>query len=450
MRLFIAILAGKLASFGLRLLGRKGTYLSGKIALKLCPGLIGQIRKPAKVLAVTGTNGKTTVTNLISDGLEAMGVKTLSNRYGSNIAAGVASALIDGVTLSGKPRYDTAVLECDERSSKLIFPGLKPDAILITNLFRDSMRRNAHSEYIASFLTANIPAGTKLVLNADDLISSGVAPDCPRMYFGFDRQAFEAESAENIVIDARICPKCAGPLTWDFRRYNHIGRAHCEKCGFASPVPDVTLRSVYPETLTGAIEAGGQARAFRLHGDAIYNMYNTLAAVAGLLALGYTLDQASVLDGVKIVGSRYTDETIGKRRLTMIMAKGLNAVACSRSFDYVRNAGEKSAVVLMLDDVFDEKKSSENIAWLYDADFELLAGAVQVVTVGARRWDSRLRLLIAGVPDERITPAADIEDAAIALGLGGCERVFLLYELYREADARKLYAMIAERMGRTE
>ena len=124
---FIALVVGKAVTFLLRLLGRKGTYLSGKIALKLCPGFIAKVKKPAKVLAVTGTNGKTTVNNLISDALEASGRRVLSNRYGSNIAAGVASALIEGSTLFGKPKYDVAVLECDERSARLIFPGLKPD-----------------------------------------------------------------------------------------------------------------------------------------------------------------------------------------------------------------------------------------------------------------------------------------------------------------------------------
>ena len=327
---FIALVVGKAVTFLLRLLGRKGTYLSGKIALKLCPGFIAKVKKPAKILAVTGT--KTTVNNLISDALEASGRRVLSNRYGSNIAAGVASALIEGSTLSGKPKYDVAVLECDERSARLIFPGLKPDLILITNIFRDSMRRNAHPEYIADFLASGIPDGTELLLNADDLISCGIKPGCPRTYFSFDPQPFEREPWDNIVMDVRLCPECGAHLEWDFRRYNHIGRARCPKCGFTSPEAQFRLVSADPETLRGEADFGGEKIELPLHGTAVYNMYNSLAAAAALVKLGLTpAEAAKALGSVAIVGSRFTDETHGGKKLTMIMAKGLNAVACSRS-----------------------------------------------------------------------------------------------------------------------
>ena len=448
---FICLFIGKTVTFLLRLLGRKGTYLSGKIALKLCPDFIARVKKPAKVLAVTGTNGKTTVTNLISDALDSTGVKVLSNRYGSNIAAGVASALIEGSTLLGRPKYDVAVLECDERSARLIFPGLKPDLILITNIFRDSMRRNAHPEYIADFLTSGIPEGTELLINADDLISCSVAPKCPRTYFSFAPQPFDRAPWDNIVMDVRLCPECGAALEWDFRRYNHIGRAHCPKCGFASPEAEFRLVSADPETLRGSVEFRGKEYGIRLHGTAAYNMYNSLTAMAALVKLGVAPeDAAAALEKVTIVSSRYTNETHGGKELTMIMAKGLNAVACSRSFDFVSKADGKNTVVLMLDDVFDQKESSENIAWLYDADFELLAGdnVARVIPVGVRRFDSRLRLLLAGVDDEKIKPAEGLGEAAAAVEPGECGRVFLLYELYREADARRLYAMLAEKLDK--
>ena len=446
---FIALFIGKAVTFLLRLLGRKGTYLSGKIALKLCPKFIARVSKPAKILAVTGTNGKTTVTNLISDALDAAGRKVLSNRYGSNIAAGVASALIEGSTLTGKPKFDVAVLECDERSARLIFPGLKPDLILITNIFRDSMRRNAHPEYIADFLTSGIPEGTELLLNADDLISCSVAPECPRTYFSFDPQPFDREAWDNIVMDVRLCPECGAQLEWDFRRYNHIGRAHCPKCGFASPEGEFRLVSADPETLRGVVSYAGGQYGIRLHGTAAYNMYNSLTAMAALVKLGLApAEAAAALDKVTIVSSRFTNETHGGKELTMIMAKGLNAVACSRSFDFVSKAEGKNTVVLMLDDVFDQKESSENIAWLYDADFELLAGdnVARVIPVGVRRFDSRLRLLLAGVDEGKIKPAEGLSEAVAAVEPAECDRVFLLYELYREADARKLYAMLADRL----
>ena len=79
------------------------------------------------------------------------------------------------------------MLEIDERSSKRIYPFMKPDILALTNLFRDSIMRNAHPQYIADFLTDSIPPETKLVVNADDLIAASVAPDNPRVYFGIER-----------------------------------------------------------------------------------------------------------------------------------------------------------------------------------------------------------------------------------------------------------------------
>jgi hypothetical protein len=97
---------------------------------------------------------------------------------------------------------------------------------------------------------------------------------------------------------------------------------------------------------------------------------------------------AKAFEALEIVESRFLSEEISGRELAVIMAKGLNAVACTRSFDYVTGQPGKKAVVLMLDDVFDENESSENIAWLYDADFEFLNSSY------ISRWLRRRRCLV--------------------------------------------------------
>ncbi len=257
MRFYLALWAAKATQLLLKLLGKKATYFAGKIAIRLCPDFIGRIGKPKTILGVTGTNGKTTVSNLLTDMLEHMGVSVLSNRYGSNINAGVATALLSGANLFGRTKKQLAVLEIDERSAKLVYPYLKPDFLVITNLFRDSMRRNAHAEYIADFLTGSIPKGTKLVLNADDLISSAVAPENESVTFGIAPLHGEPPPRDSIVCDARVCPACGSSLTYDFRRYNHIGRAHCPGCGFHSPEPDYRIASVDFDAGTAVLEEQG-------------------------------------------------------------------------------------------------------------------------------------------------------------------------------------------------
>jgi len=448
-RFYIALWAAKISQYLLRLLGRKGTYFAGKLAIKLCPDFIARIGRPKTLIGVTGTNGKTTVSNMLNDVFASWGIELMNNRYGSNVNAGVASALIESAGFSGKCKKDIGVLEIDERSARLIYPYLKPDYLLITNLFRDSMRRNAHPQYIADILTKYIPKESKLILNADDLISSSVAPANDRCYFGISRLPNEPEARENIVRDVRICPVCAQRLVYDFRRYNHIGKAHCPDCGFTSPTPNYLLESIDFSGAIMRIKESGEAHDYKLVANAVYNIYNSLSVVALLREMGYPADKiASAFDSLKVVQSRFWEEEISGKPLTVIMAKGLNAVACTRSFDYVSSEPGTKSVVLMLDDVFDEKESSENIAWLYDADFEFLndPDITQIVTVGARSLDSKVRLLIAGVDEAKIVAVTNEKEAAEKVDIAGADKIFLLYELYRYDSAVAVRNQIAQRM----
>ena len=122
MRFLFALWAAKIARFVMRILKYNGTNFPGELALRLCPLFLSHIGKPKTIIAVTGTNGKTTVSNLICDILEHSGQKVLNNRAGSNIASGIATSLLTGANLFGRTKFEIAVLELDERSSLRIYP----------------------------------------------------------------------------------------------------------------------------------------------------------------------------------------------------------------------------------------------------------------------------------------------------------------------------------------
>ena len=448
LRFFLALWAAKIIKLLLRLLRRPGTYFSGKVAIKICPDFLGRIGRPETIIGVTGTNGKTTVCNMITDLLEAGGMDVLSNRLGSNINAGVATALADGATITGRCRKNIGVLEIDERSARLIYPYIKPDYLVITNLFRDSMRRNAHSEYIASILTEYIPKTSKLILNADDLISSAVAPENERVYFGMERLESETEAPENIVRDIGVCPDCGRTLKYDFRRYHHIGKVSCE-CGFASKKPDYLALSADFDKMRLTVSEKGEEREYTLISDTVFNIYNELAAITLLRELGKTPEEVeAALGKVEVVKSRFWEEEKCGKTVTMLMSKGLNAVACSRSFDYIRREPGKKIVALMYDDIFDEKETSENIAWIYDVDYEFLStdDIAQVIPCGVRALDGKLRLLIAGVPEEKISPASCEAEVADAIRYAEADRIFLLYDVYRHNIAVKVRAEVMKKI----
>lgn len=172
LRFIIALWLGKLAMWLQKLLGMNASYFPGKLAIKLCPDFLGRIEKPKTVMTVTGTNGKTTCCNMILDVLHDAGFEVLDNRAGSNTDAGIATALISGSTMGGRAKFEYAVLEIDERSSQRIYKYVHPDYAVCTNLFRDSIQRNAHPEFIFSFIDSALPDDTHMILNADDPISS--------------------------------------------------------------------------------------------------------------------------------------------------------------------------------------------------------------------------------------------------------------------------------------
>jgi len=447
---YCALWSAKAALMASRIIRKGGsTTAPGKIALAICPDFLSKIGRPDMLIGITGTNGKTTVTNMLCDVFEAMGISPVSNREGANIDAGAATALIAAAGPGGRCRKSLGALEMDERSAARLFPVLKPNYLIVTNLFRDSMRRNAHPEYIADLMERAIDPSTHLILNADDPISSSLAPLNSRTLFSIDRLPQEPPASDNLVQDVRICPVCGERIVYDYRRYHHIGKAHCDACGWHSPEPDYMLISADEEAGKLTVMESTDWKEYPMPSPQIHNLYNALTVISLLRSMDYPAQKiAEAMEHLKVVSSRHISEDIGRWRLTSSMAKGLNAVACSRNFDVVRMGSGKKAVVLLLDDVFDEKSSSENIAWLYDADFEFLCGpdTVQILAVGVRCLDTRLRLLLAGARPEIVTAVPKASDAADLVDLNGCDHVFVLFEVYRRGQAMTVREAIAERM----
>ena len=430
-----------------RLLKMNASYFPGKIAITLCPDFLGRIDKPETIIGVTGTNGKTTCCNLIIDSLTDLGYDVLNNRFGSNINAGVASSLISGSTLFGKAKKRIAVFEIDERSSVRIYPYVKPNYLLCTNLFRDSIRRNAHSEYILDIISKYAPESTKLVLNADDLVSSRIAPENERVYFGIEKMESDLPESINIVNDMRLCPVCNSELEYDFVRYHHIGRAHCPNCDFASPDPEYKA-TVDFKNLSLTMKHDSKSFQFKLVNDSIFNAYNLTAVVALLEQFGIDPEKLSeVLSNQKIVETRFSNEKIGNIEVISNMAKGQNPIACSCVFDYVRKAEGTKEVILLLDDVHDNAVSSENICWIYDADFEFLGdeSIKRVIIGGVRAIDYKVRLEIAGVDKEKIVCVEKESDTPDAVKWDA-DKIYVLHELYRNDEALAVRDEIKRRL----
>lgn len=450
LRFYFALFFAKGTALVLKLIGRKGTSMPGSWAIILCPDFLGRMPRPKTVIGVTGTNGKTTVANMVEDVLTDCGYDYVCNRSGTNVNTGVASSLIANSTFFGKPKKDLAVFELDERSSPKILPYLKPDLLLCTNIFRDSYKRNAHMEFIVDILNKYIPDSTRLILNADDLLCAGLKPENRKVYFGIDPMPGDKAECHNIVRDITVCPQCGAKLTWDFIRYHHIGRAHCPACGFRSPEAAYRVTSMDAGQNRMTVSIHGGEREFPLPNANTINVYNSLSAIALLSEFGLTKEQiASSMDKLSISETRYSEEELNGRKVVLHLAKGQNPIACSRAFENIRDYPGKKAVILFLDDYFDAAHSVENTAWLYDTDFEFLndENIPHIVAAGARHWDVYLRLLLADVPKERMVHLEDNEKAAGLLQAGDVDAVFILYDVYTIGLANRVKEQVKEKLA---
>lgn len=451
LRFLSALFISRTAMFTQKLFGMNASYFPGKLAIKLCPDFLGRIDKPETIISVTGTNGKTTVCNMIIDALTANGYDVLNNRAGSNINSGIASALIGGSTLSGRAKKRIAVFEIDERSSKRIYPYIKPAYAVCTNLFRDSIHRNAHPEFIFRIISGSLPKESHLILNADDLISAGLAPDNKRTYFSIAPMNSDLPESINIINDMRICPKCHHALKYRYVRYHHIGNARCPSCGFASPESDYVAEPDFDGN-TLLIRHASEEERYPLITNSIFNIYNQITAIALLREFGLSAKQIrDAFLSLNIVESRYSCETIGAVQLITHMAKGQNPIACSCVFDYVKKEPGQKEIILMLDDVFDRAGSSEIMTWIYDTDFEFLndSAITRIIISGVRCEDYKLRLLMAGVPEEKLICVSKEIDAPDYLSLSGTDKIFILHELYAADEAMRVKEKTAARLNNT-
>ena len=120
MRLFLAAVVCRLLHFIGRLVG-KGSSLPGKYALKICPDVLGRVKLPPCVIAVTGSNGKTSTVEMIAAVLRADGKTVVYNEEGSNQIEGVTTLILCNSTLGGKMTADVLLLESDERYARRSF-----------------------------------------------------------------------------------------------------------------------------------------------------------------------------------------------------------------------------------------------------------------------------------------------------------------------------------------
>ena len=427
-RFYIALWASKHMMAVYKILGDTKNDLPGLLASKICPNFLKLIKKPALTITVTGTNGKTTTSTLINDFLRSAGLTTSFNDWGANMQAGYSVNLIRAVNLLNKPVVDCSILEADELTLDELMPWIKPDYLLVTNICKDSLRRNGHPENIYNHIEHTLRQlgdHTTAILNANDPISSELGKDSKRVYFGMAdtmRNPFE-----NLGKDIAVCPRCGGKLVYTYRHYRHIGKFRCEKCDFQTPHSKYFGEFVDFENRTMTISG----HEYPLISDTIFHAFNVLSAIAVLRELGYGENEiSSFLATQKVTDIRESCVEYNGIEYYTFAAKSQNVSAASTVFEYMAKEPSDKDVVLLMDEVQDKNHPTETLSWLYETDYEFLNDPkIKRVIVGGHMYlNHKLRLLLAGLPEDRIVAVEDEADIPLYVDQSGIKKVYVLYE----------------------
>ncbi len=430
MRLNAAIAAGKLTgevSRRLKLGG--GTTLPGAVACRVEPRFIARLaaRLPQGTILVTGTNGKTTTARMLSTILRHALLRPVHNRAGANLLGGVAAALVRSGSLLGGPGGDIGLFEVDEAALPLAVAETQPRVVLITNLFRDQLDRYGEVDYLAGLWMESLHRlgpETTLVLNADDPLVAGVGRGAAArvLYYGLQDLA-QGSTEPQRNADARNCGVCGGPYSYETSFYAHLGWYSCPQCGLTRPVPQVGIRRVRPLTGEGShleLDTPRGRRELALHLPGLYNSYNATAALAAGLALD--LPDEAILPALEEFHAAFG-------RVEEIRAEGRNIylalVKNPVGFDEVlrtvlalasgESPGRRPVEPKLLIIINDNFADGTDISWLWDVDFERLAGRAEwAVVSGTRAEDMAVRLKYAGVGMDRVQMVKDTKEALTA------------------------------------
>lgn len=394
MRRLLAIWTGKILGVCGRIAGKKSSSGPGAAALRICPSLISDMnsRVHKKIIVTCGTNGKTTTNNVICSALEAKGYKVMCNRVGANMLSGIATAYIESADCFGRINADFACLEIDEAYARIIFRQIKPDVMVITNLFRDQLDRYGELDGTVGLINdaiAMVP-GLKLVINADDpvCVQFGKCKGVETLYYGVSEKVLDEVET---VREGKFCPVCGSELSYSYHHYAQLGDFACPRCDYKRPEPQVNITNV---SLKTPMRFSVNGEAMEVNYKGFYNICNLGAVYTALCAVGESTDNFSeLLKGYKPQTGRMQEFNLKK---PVILSLSKNPAGFNQAITTVCQDERKKDIIIAINDGVGDGK---DITWLWDVGFERLNddNTNSITITGIRRYDTALRFKYADV-----------------------------------------------------
>lgn len=418
-----AIWVGKIILFLTKLLGKGGgTAAPGLYALKIDPQLIEKLSLSCKKgsIVITGTNGKTTTSRLISHYFSRNEISYIHNRAGSNLERGIASAYIAASNWSGSFSTDYGLWELDEATFTNVVSKIKPDTILLLNLFRDQLDRYGEVDATKNrWLNAlsQIEKKTTFIYNADDaqlvhLIGLLQLKQSKHAYAPFTIKAVRENISENDIlspVELVLCPRCKNKLAMS-DTITGIGTFSCNNCKLSNPESNYYVSNWKIENTesSGVFTYNKDSFPFTLPFPGLFNIYNFLAAATCIEVL--SLNTKHFIE----IASTYTPafarmERIKIKDTEFILNLIKNPTGFTESLKTIFNAQSTYATAIFI--LNDKYADGKDVSWIWDVNIPRhIPENLAVKVGGTRKYDMATRLKYAGVPENKITICENLHE----------------------------------------
>lgn len=358
-----------------------GTYISGAIAFKLLPDFLSRVKNidKNKVIIITGTNGKSTTTNLVVNTLRNLGKTVSSNLEGANLTTGAITTVLKNITLSGRLKTEYLVIESDERYLQITYPQLMAGHVIITNLQKDQMQRSSTPEFIYNKVKKTASIATNLYLNADEPISLSLKRFASGKVYTYGI----AENAKSFKKDEKDistfpCYMCGSKMSFDYFNLDNIGGFKCTSCGYKKETPDFNVENIDFDnkqiTLNG--------KTYNISYPMMYFQYTYAMAIAVLTNLGFSYEDInSTLYKFKNIQGRIDDlryhylddeDTMKVKKVKYHRIKQGNSETLQTVLDIISEDKEDKTVIFFLNEVEDYPPYFTSAFYIFDVNLNKL------------------------------------------------------------------------------
>ncbi len=435
MRFYLALWAAKLCAVVIRLIAKdRGTNMPGEVALKLDPKFVTHIKglDPAKAVFITGTNGKSTSTNMIHHVLTHSGRTVASNLMGANMLTGVASALIADCTLGGRIKSEYVVMETDERFLQFIRAQLPAKYVCVTNVQRDQCQRNGEPSYIMGRVSNALDGTATLFANADEPNASALRDFAGRtITYGVAENEKSFDKDDDFFAVGMACPKCHNPVRFSKYNVENIGPFVCPSCGFGGETPDYLAENVDFEGKTFCVRGETYAMNF----NTPYFVYSYVLAVGVASELGLSAGEIrSAMEDFKDIRGRIVERTLAGKEIHYIKMKQENPETLQSSLNLISQDKREKLFMLGFDEYLDFYPPLNISYYPFYCDMRGLkrSGVRKCLIISEALASScALRFAYDGFDEDDLIPLPDNQEEHLAAALSELpgERVYYVEEI---------------------